>query len=185
MRFKGGSALGPHVEEKERTCPISHPDSHSFDETQISVLDPSLHEASSSTREPPTVSSATLNGRWYLPVPAAWGWAVLLPSAISTASSPTTPRPQRNKLSDWKIKIQHRHAVSLSIPSSQPVCRFESIHYVQPRASRAARHAERWASPPEIRHADAQVPAAEPSSAPCATAAPSASQSSHPQYQPA
>lgn len=113
----GDFALGLYVEEEKRPSPILS--SPLLDPTQLSA-------AHQPTGFPPgkqnTVSSATLNGRWYLQVPAAWGRAVLLPSSSTAEPSPATHRSKRDQFSDGSTEIQYRHPLPLPISCPKPGC---------------------------------------------------------------
>ena len=146
------------MEEEKRPSPIlSSP-----------LLDPTrLSAAHQPTGFPPgkqnTVSSATLNGRWYLQVPAAWGRAVLLPSSSTAEPSPAAHRSKRDQFTDGSTEIQPRHPLPLSISCPKPGCCSQFLQqHVRPSPPRSACHDEWRSSPPAVWHADPEVPVANP-----------------------
>jgi hypothetical protein len=153
---------GLHVEEEKRPYSILRLSFHFFCPDSTSTYP--LLSVLPGTQA--TVSSAPLDGRWYLSVPAAWGRAFVLSIATAAISSHSTPSSERDQFSG-SPEIQSRNAFALTIASHQP-----NVHNVRPGAPRPTCHDEWRSGPPAVWHANPQVSVTKPPSAPHPTASP-------------
>lgn len=161
---RGGSVTGLYVEEEKRPYPILRLSLHLF----RPEFPPACPPPGLSPGKQLTVSSAPLNGRWYLQVPAAWGRAVILPNATAATTTPPSKRDQLSGTSE----IQPRNPLPFSIASRKPISLSEPVHDVWPGPSRTACHDEWRSGPSAVWHADPQVPVAKSSSTPRPTTSP-------------
>lgn len=163
------------MEEKKRSYSqfVSSP---LFVPSELSVLDSGLLTQLFRRRQA-TVSSATLNGRWYLQVPAAWGRAVLLSDAATATCSSTTNSSKRYQFAYSSIKIQPRHPISFPLAPSHASRHPQSVRHVWPSSPRPACHDEWQPGSSTFQHADPQVSI--PSS-PCTCTASSPSRTPQP-----
>jgi len=116
--YMRGSNWQVHVEQTSFTkATSSFPDPQRIHGTPFSELD--LADAHTSSL---FIPSASLDGRWSLPVPAAWSRAILLFSAQPTKSPRKASSPKSVAWEQWPGRLQERNTVPVSFAGLTNIC---------------------------------------------------------------